>query len=163
MQALEAIREVIRLGCLEVRPNGQIWKLAIRDRGGNVKAITPKRAENTLKSGYLGLKVEWMGKQYLALAHRVVWEVLHGAIPESRDVNHIDGDKTNNRPSNLELATRSQNIHHAYRTGLRTTTDAASEVSAKAKELRAKGMSYARIGKELGVSQTTAFRAVSLP
>lgn len=39
--------------------------------------------------------------------------------PEDKhDINHIDGNKNNNKSSNLEWCTKSENIQHAYETGL---------------------------------------------
>lgn len=50
--------------------------------------------------------------------HRLVWEAFHGAIPPGFEVNHRNGDKTDNRLENLELVTRSENMAHAYASGL---------------------------------------------
>ena len=50
--------------------------------------------------------------------HRMVAETWIPNPNHYRDVNHINGDKTDNRVENLEWVTRSENIRHAYRTGL---------------------------------------------
>ena len=52
--------------------------------------------------------------------HRLVAEAYLDAPAngEKLTVNHIDGDKTNNHISNLEWNTYSENLQHAYDTGL---------------------------------------------
>jgi len=55
--------------------------------------------------------------------HCLVWECFNGPIPKGLQVNHIDNDKVNNRLSNLELITPSENIKHNYKTGNINTPD----------------------------------------
>lgn len=43
-------------------------------------------------------------------AHRYVWELNYGKIPDGYDIHHKDGDKSNNDISNLELITRSEHM-----------------------------------------------------
>lgn len=49
---------------------------------------------------------------------RIVYNLFVGEIPEGLFVNHIDGNKVNDNINNLELATPTENIQHAYNTGL---------------------------------------------
>lgn len=50
--------------------------------------------------------------------HRIVYETFVGKIPEGLQINHLDGNKSNNHLSNLEVCTASENIKHAFDTGL---------------------------------------------
>ena len=51
--------------------------------------------------------------------HRLVAEAFLGGPHPDLDVNHIDGDKTNNCIENLEWCTREENVRHAVRIGIR--------------------------------------------
>ena len=51
-------------------------------------------------------------------AHRMIWQYVHGPIPEGMEINHKNGIKTDNRIENLELVTRSENALHASKLGL---------------------------------------------
>jgi hypothetical protein len=54
--------------------------------------------------------------------HNLVAEAFIGPKLPGMDVNHIDGDKTNNRVENLEYLTRSENLLHSWRIGTSTYT-----------------------------------------
>lgn len=52
--------------------------------------------------------------------HQAVCIAHYGPPMEGQIPNHLDGNKLNNHPSNLAWSTYSQNISHAYMSGLRT-------------------------------------------
>ena len=69
--------------------------------------------------GYLCLTLRRDNKQVPQMVHRLVAEAFLGGLHPGLDVNHIDGDKTNNCIENLEWCTREENVRHAVHNGLR--------------------------------------------
>lgn len=58
------------------------------------------------------------------LAHRVIWELVNGPIPEGMEIDHIDRCRSNNKVDNLRLVTSSENScntsgHSDSRTGVK--------------------------------------------
>ena len=52
------------------------------------------------------------------LVHRLIMSAFHGPCPDGYEVNHKDGDKSNNRLDNLEYMTPTENAQHGYQIGL---------------------------------------------
>lgn len=77
-----------------------------------------KQAPHSAGYVHVGLRPKGKSRQVKILVHRLVAS-LYCTKPEGlNDVNHIDGNKTNNHYTNLEWCSRSYNIQHAYDTGL---------------------------------------------
>jgi hypothetical protein len=70
--------------------------------------------------GYPQVCLNREGKKRMCLVHHLVADAFIGPRPKRIEVNHIDGDKLNAKPENLEYVTSKENCHHAFRLGLRT-------------------------------------------
>ena len=68
--------------------------------------------------GYLEIWLTIDGKQIRKLVHRLVAKEFIPNPLDKPEVNHIDGNKQNNRVDNLEWVTGSENKRHAFLTGL---------------------------------------------
>ena len=113
----DEVYRAVEMGELMIDDDGRIWRVAARrwDRWtAQTRSIAcvPRRAEKSA-GAYLQVRMMIDGVRSHALAHRLVWRHFHGPIPAGLLINHRDGVKSHNHPSNLELATVSQNALHA--------------------------------------------------
>jgi hypothetical protein len=112
------VMEAVRRGVLEVDPAGRVWRLKKRtwdmwQKKAIERPCLRVRAENRTGLGYLQVRVMIDHVRAHVGAHRIVYAMLVGPIPKGMWINHKNGIKDDNRPSNLELATPTENVMHA--------------------------------------------------
>lgn len=88
---------------------------------GNVKSFKrsePKVLKPKMIKGYSIVSLCIKGQRKQIAVHRLVAEAFIKRIPDKNEINHIDGNKTNNSVDNLEWCTHTENVRHAFKTGL---------------------------------------------
>ena len=129
------------------------------DEDGNVFSHIRGRKLKPRISGVGYHRVILAGKN--RLVHRLVAEAFLPNFLEKPQVNHLDGDKHNNQLSNLEMATVSENMLHAFKTGLQVGHKGENNGRAKMsnadvitiKSLLLTGEKGISIAKKFGVSK----------
>ena len=77
--------------------------------GGIVNRKTGRRRRGSKKSsGYLGFNFYFKGKGCNSYIHRIVWALCYNELPTTT-IDHINGDKHDNRIENLREVIQSEN------------------------------------------------------
>lgn len=69
-------------------------------------------------AGYLSVILTACGKRSRMYIHHIIAKTFLEPCDGKKQVNHKDGNKTNNASINLEWCTPKENVHHAFMTGL---------------------------------------------
>lgn len=133
-----------RLGSLP-RKGTQTSAFRIRKTGSNKKGM---------KGGYQTTSLCRNAKLKTVYIHRLVAEHFLPNPDKLPVVNHLDGDPSNNRASNLQWCSYSQNMRHAFATNLRPSKLTDDNVRA-IRSLKGSGRSQRTIASEFGVNQAT--------
>lgn len=112
---------------------GEIWKdipgyegLYQASNFGRIKSLPRKASPRdfllrfaTRPDGYPGCALVKNRKPASFTVHRLIAMTFLSPKKDNLEINHIDGNKLNNMVENLEWCTRSENLKHCFRIGLK--------------------------------------------
>jgi len=141
-------------GAYEVSTQGRVRRI------GHARGAQPGRiiAATTQSAGYLVANLQMRGA-FPKLIHRLVADAFINEIKPGFEVNHKNGNKHDNRLENLEIVTRTENIHHAQAMGLmklsgenNPATKITSSIARAVKDAYAAGDGgYKKLGARFGL------------
>jgi hypothetical protein len=138
----------------------------VSNKGKVKNSLTNKRlSPGKDKDGYLQVIIyDVNGKAWTRKIHRLVALAFIPNPKNYPEINHINGDKTDNSVKNLQWVTRKENMEHAWKIGLARATRLYGEKNPKNKfsekqihhvcELLEKDYSVKDINKHTGVSKS---------
>lgn len=85
---------------------------------GGVPYKEPKQLKGSVVNGYNVVSIRNGATKLQCRVHRIVWISQNGIIPEGYCIDHINNDKQDNRISNLQIMTPSENSKKAKEDGL---------------------------------------------
>lgn len=162
----------------------EIWKDVVGYEGlykvsnlGNIKSFhssqnRPAAERNVHPSnakGYMRIGLYKNKQCKRKYVHRIVAEAFIPNPDNKPEVNHINGDKTNNKLDNLEWVTASENSYHAVGLGLKYGPKGEQHGASKlteqnvleAKILRAEGWMYSSLSRKYGVTEYAINAAIN--
>jgi len=148
-----------------VHRDGRVERVAFTDRRGTHH---PRRmmAQMITKDGYLRIYGAVDNRRFGMLVHRLLAECFIPPVAGADQVNHKDGNKTNNALDNLEWVTPQGNSRHAVGMGLTVPPSSGPGELSRAAKLTAaqvavikrrllNGEQYRKIAPDYGVSAGT--------
>ncbi len=139
----------------EVSDTGQVRRIRTVQGSPEGRILRPKA-----RGGYLRARLRVAGRDQLKSIHRLV-AVAFIPNPQAKPcVNHLDGNKENNRVDNLEWCTHKENSRHASTMGLLSDRRGENHPNAKlsnaqVREIKAlcqKGAKKSRIAARFGTT-----------
>jgi hypothetical protein len=165
VEGYEGIYQVSNLGDVRSLPRTENSNVGKRKRSGKTLSLRNNK-------GYKTVMLCKDRKQTSAYVHRLVAKAFLSNPENKPDVNHLDGNKSNNKLENLEWCTESENLNHAYITKLHIPKSGESHGRAvltekDVKEIRERYIRRSRtngtgaLAKEYGVTQATIYDVVA--
>jgi len=149
---------------------GRIRSLDYKN-SGLIKVLSPAIS----KGGYyITMLLNNHGKYKSWSVHKFVAMAFFGKIPIGKEINHKDGNKTNNSILNLEYCTRSENCQHSFDIGLQKAkrgelngmaklTNDQVLIAREAKKNNGRYWGRNKIAKEFGISAKHLQKIVNNP